>query len=79
MNNAQHLLQKALRNCESTELYIRVVHMKPVLGLFWTKEQVFFYIVPMGPEAGTPLAHQKMHPALQRIQWVAAGTTASSW
>lgn len=34
---------------------------------------------PKGPEAGIPLAYQKIYPTLQTIQWVAAGTTAPSW
>jgi hypothetical protein len=39
----------------------------------------FLKMVPMGLEAGMLLAHQKKHSALQRIQQVAAGTTAPSW
>jgi hypothetical protein len=43
MNNAQHIIQKALSDCNSTDLYIKVVHMKPVLGLIWMMEQGFLH------------------------------------
>jgi hypothetical protein len=39
--------------------------MKPVWGLFWSKEQTLLKIVPVGVEAGISLTHYLMDPLIK--------------
>jgi hypothetical protein len=45
---------------------IRLVQTKHILDLFW-KKQRSLKIVPMGAEAGIPLAHHSMDPLCKEL------------
>jgi hypothetical protein len=42
------------------DLFMRVVQMKPVRGMFWAKGNRLLKMVPVGVDAGIPLTHQLM-------------------